>query len=118
MIATTCCCHSTTIIDGRRIDGLRLCGDWRAEDVEAARGTGLLALEPRPQADRVEDVAARQLLAAAHHVLAADDANVVGQLQLLGRGVGVQRVHVLDGTPREYHIVQGLFKVSGRGRRG
>ncbi len=63
---------------------------WPLEDGAAARGAVLLSLEPRPEAVQVEDVAAEQLLVAARrrHLLAADDADAVGALEVLRRRVG------------------------------
>ena len=43
-------------------------------------------------------------------VLPADDADIVWRLQLLCSGVGVERVHVVDGTPRQHHVVERLHK--------
>lgn len=37
----------------------------------------------------VEDVIARQFLGSGHHLLSADDADVVRSLQVFGSGVGV-----------------------------
>lgn len=45
----------------------------------------------------MENVTAGQLFAIVDHIVAANDANVVREMQLLGRGVRVQGVHVLDG---------------------
>ena len=48
----------------------------------------------------MEDVTAGQLLSSAgHHLLPADDADVVRVGQLLGRGVRVESVHVVDCSP-------------------
>lgn len=52
------------------------------------RGRGARAA-PLPHPPGVEDVVARQTLGARHHLLAADDADVVHGLQLFRRGVGV-----------------------------
>ena len=55
------------------------------KDVKPAGGAGLLSLEPGPQAGLVEDVVAGQLLGGgSKHLLAADDADVVGVGELLG----------------------------------
>ncbi len=66
-----------------------------------ARGARLLPLEPRPEAVLVEDVPAGELLGGGRHrhVVPADDADRVGGGQLLGRGVRVVHVHVVDGAP-------------------
>ena len=50
-------------------------GGGRLQDVHATGGTGVLALEPGPQAGRVEDVLAREELATRDHLLATDYAD-------------------------------------------
>jgi len=63
----------------------------------------------------VEDVVARQLLGGRGcHLLPADDAHVVCGRQLLGRGVGVEGVHVVDGSSRQHHVVEGLLECPHR----
>lgn len=52
------------------------------------RGWGERAI-PVPHSPGVENVVARQTLGACHHLLAADDADVVHGLQLFRRGVRV-----------------------------
>ena len=49
----------------------------------------------------MEDVSAGELLGGGRHrhVVPADDADRVGGGQLLGSGVGVVHVHVVDGAP-------------------
>ena len=59
----------------------------------------------------MEDMITRQLLGCrSRHLLPADDANVVGSRQLLGSGVRVEGVHVVDGSPRQDHIVKCLLE--------
>ena len=61
----------------------------------------------------MEDVAAGQLLGGARsggHLLPADDAHVVSVGELLGRGVRVERVHVVDGAPGQHHVVERLLE--------
>lgn len=85
-------------------------GNSSAEDVAATCGTALLAFEPGAEAVKVEDVAARELLGrlvgailwrvlglalAWDHLLATDNARVVTHtLELLGRSIRVELVHV------------------------
>ena len=59
------------------------------QHVHPARGAGLLPLEPGAQAGRVEDVVAGQLLAALDHLVATDDAHVVGRLEVFSCSVWV-----------------------------
>ena len=40
----------------------------------------------------------------------ADDADVVGGGELLGRGVRVERVHVVDGPPGQHHVIECLLE--------
>ena len=48
----------------------------------------------------MEDVTTGQFLGSAcHHLLSTDDADVVGVGELLGRGVRVESVHVVNGPP-------------------
>ena len=49
-----------------------------------------------------------------HHFLPANDADVVGVFQLFRCGVGVPGVHVVNGSPGQYHIIEGLFEGPGR----
>ena len=61
----------------------------------------------------MEDVTAGQLLGGARsggHLLPADDAHVVSVGELLGRGVRVERVHVVDGAPGQHHVVERLLE--------
>ena len=45
-----------------------------------------------------------------YHFLPANDADVVGVFQLFRCGVGVPGVHVVNGSPGQYHIIEGLFE--------
>ena len=68
---------------------------------------------PGSQTISVEDVTAGQLLSTAgHHLLPADDADVVRVGQLLARGVGVERVHVVDRSPGENDVVKCFLEGS------
>ena len=61
----------------------------------------------------MEDVAAGQLLGGARgggHLLPADDAHVVRVGELLGRGVRIQGVHVVDGATGQDHVIERFFK--------
>ena len=61
----------------------------------------------------MENVTAGQLLStASHHLLPADDADVVRVGQLLGRGVGVERVHVVDRSAGENNVVKCFLEGS------
>lgn len=60
-----------------------------AEDVHATGGARLLPLEPRLETGRVEDMVARELLAARHHLLSTDDAHVVHSFQLFYSGIWI-----------------------------
>jgi len=83
------------------IGRLRLGGrDSRLQDIEATGGARLLPLEPRAQAQRVEEMGAGKLLQASsgEHLLPANDADIVPIGQLLFRHVRVEGVHVVDGA--------------------
>ena len=61
----------------------------------------------------MEDVTTGQFLGSAcHHLLSADDADVVRVGQLLARGVGVERVHVVDRSPGENDVVKCFLEGS------
>ncbi len=81
-------CHTSLPLWAPPI-GLGSQPDRLGEDVHSACGTGLLALEPRAQAGRVEDMVAGQLLAVSNHLLSTDDADVVSRLQLFRSGIWV-----------------------------
>lgn len=63
--------------------------DGTIKHVHATGRTGLLALEPRLQAGRVEDVRTGQLLAARHHFFTAYDADIVDCFQFRNGGIGI-----------------------------
>ena len=61
----------------------------------------------------MEDVSAGQLLGGAGrggHLLPADDAHVVGGGELLRRGVRVERVHVVDRSAGQHHVIERLLE--------
>jgi len=59
----------------------------------------------------MEDVVAGKLFSRrCHHLLPADDANIVGVRELLGRGVRIEGVHVVDGASRENDIIERLLE--------
>ena len=68
---------------------------------------------PGSQTIPVEDVAAGQLLGGSRsgrHLLPADDAHVVRVGELLGRGVRVEGVHVVDGASRQHHVIERFLE--------
>lgn len=61
----------------------------------------------------MEDVAAGQLLGGARgggHLLPADDAHVVSVGELLGRGVRVEGVHVVNGAAGQHHVIERFLE--------
>lgn len=59
----------------------------------------------------MEDVIAGQLFGGGgQHLLPADDADVVGVRQLFCSGVRVPGVHVVDGSAREYDVIEGFLE--------
>ena len=64
----------------------------------------------------MENVVAGELLrrGGRRHLLPADDADVVGVGQLLGGGVGVVGVHVVDGAAGHDDVVEGLLEGADR----
>lgn len=102
------------------------------QDIETACRAGLLTLEPRAQAGRMEDMPAGQFLRGIYHVLSengfkincnsdsaavnrihspANDANIIRLSQFFGRCVRIERIHVSDGASRQYDIVQCLLEI-------
>ena len=61
----------------------------------------------------MEDVAAGQLLGgprSGRHLLPADDAHVVRVGELLGRGVRVEGVHVVDGASGQHDVIERFLE--------
>lgn len=85
-----------------------------AENVHTAGGACLLALKPGAKTMDVKYVVAWQLLASsiAKHILATDDAHVIGVLNILAGGIGIEGVHVANSSPRHDHIIQRLLEAS------
>lgn len=59
----------------------------------------------------MENVVAGQLLGGGgDHLLPADNTDVVSVGQLLGCGVRVEGVHVVDGSPGKHHVIECLLE--------
>ena len=59
----------------------------------------------------MKDVVAGQLFSGGgQHLLPADDAHVVSVSEFFGCSVRVPGVHVVDGSAREYDVVEGFFE--------
>ena len=59
----------------------------------------------------MEDMVAGQLFSGGgQHLLPADDAYVVGVGEFFGGSVRVPGVHVVDGSAREYDVVECFFE--------
>lgn len=70
------------------------------EYVHTTGWTGLLALEPRLEACRVEDMSAGELLAARDHFFTTYDANVADCLQFFNGSI---RIAIEKGTCGKYY---------------
>lgn len=61
----------------------------------------------------MEDVVAGKLFSRRrHHLLPADDADIVSVRELFGRGIGIEGVHVVDGASGENDIIERLLEGS------
>lgn len=90
--------HTTLLLLPLLPEPLACCRHGQPQDIHPAGGTGLLALEPWPEAAAVEDVVAGKLLAgpsspctgfSSHHVLSADDADAVCGGKVFSSSIGV-----------------------------
>lgn len=59
----------------------------------------------------MKDMVARQLLRSRHQVLPANNADIIRRRQFFGRGVRIQRVHVVNGSPGQYNVAERFLEI-------